>query len=105
MSLGFPFNRKIDPENPLDLTDPPPENWDTGIDTRDCRANLHGSPSELFTRCLEWEKREMERLNSKMLSTEQVTDLKQLDRSVTIFVIPRHRKRGEKLEKRKYCLW
>ncbi|MFC1615049.1 hypothetical protein ACFL22_00635 [Patescibacteria group bacterium] len=65
MSLGFEFDKKLDPQKPLDPKDPPPECWDTGIDTSDYRSALHGFPSRLFTNCCEWEKRELERLGSE----------------------------------------
>lgn len=63
MSLGFEFDTKIDTSNSKDPSDLPPEGWDTSIDTRNYSAALFGFPSELFTRCCEWEKRELERLH------------------------------------------
>ena len=61
MSLGFEFTKPVDPANPLDSSDLPPEGWNTGIDTRNYRAALYGFPSELFVACCEWEKREIAR--------------------------------------------
>ena len=62
MSLGFDFDRRVNPQNSLDSNDLPPIGWDTDIDTNDYRAALYGFPSDLFVRCCEWEKRELVRL-------------------------------------------
>ena len=61
MGLGFEFRKPVDPKHPLDPSDPPPDGWDTGIDTNDYRKALFGFPSDLFVECREWSKREMER--------------------------------------------
>lgn len=61
MGLGFEFEPPVDPKKPLDSLDPPPEGWDTGIDTQDYRKALHGFSSILFRKCCEWEKREEKR--------------------------------------------
>lgn len=69
MSLGFTFTPPVDPYNPLDPSDPPPEGWDTNIDTRDYRKALFGFRSDLFAACCEWEKREKERHEDSKDST------------------------------------
>lgn len=65
MSLGFVFDATINPEKPLDPDDPPPRGWNTDIDTHDHRTALFGHPSQLFTDCAEWAKREKERVSKQ----------------------------------------
>ena len=65
MGLGFVFTKPVDPHHPLDPHDPPPEGWDTDIDTRDYRVALFSVPSPLFVACREWGKRELARYQEK----------------------------------------
>ncbi len=58
---GFAFTLPVDPYNPLDSSDPPPEGWATDIDTQDFRRALFGFGSGLFVDCCEWQKREGKR--------------------------------------------
>ena len=61
VNMTFRFKPPVDPENPLDKNDLPPEGWQL-VDTRDYAKALHGFPPQLFTECVEWEKREFERI-------------------------------------------
>jgi len=64
--LGFTLEALVDPKNPRDLRDPPPEGWDSNIDTADYRSALFGSKSRLFTACEQWEERELSRHGFKV---------------------------------------
>ena len=64
---GFSFKAPIDPRNPLDRSDLPPEGWDTEIDTSDFRRALFGFRSTLYQECLDWEVRELGRYEKKGL--------------------------------------
>ncbi len=57
--MAFIFEEPLDPKNPLDISDLPPEDWST-VDAQDYRKALFGFPSETFTECVEWEKHERE---------------------------------------------
>ena len=59
--MAFIFEKPVNPKNPADISDPPPSSWED-IDTNDYRKALFGFSSETFTECVEWEKRERERL-------------------------------------------
>lgn len=59
--MAFYFVPPVDPENPLDPDDPPPDGWDA-VDLKVYNKVLFGSPSPIFTACRGWEQRERERL-------------------------------------------
>lgn len=59
--MPFAFNRKINPQKPLDPRDPPPTCWTDIFDTNEYRKALFGHPSVDFVACHDWEKRELER--------------------------------------------
>lgn len=60
--MTFHFREPIDPKNPTDISDPPPNYWEQ-IDAHDYRKALFGFPDALFVECVEWEKRELERIS------------------------------------------
>ena len=65
---GFYFEPPSNPHEPKDPTDPPPQGWDTNLDTSDFRKALFGYPPPLFVECAEWEKRELERHGFKLVT-------------------------------------
>jgi len=62
----FYFAEPIDPHNPRDPNDPPPEGWDTNFDAKDFSKARFGSPPQHMRECQEWEEREMKRLGNKI---------------------------------------
>ena len=58
---GYAFAAGIDPNHPLDPNDPPPANWNDGVDTSDYRKALFGTLTDIMRQCVEWESRELSR--------------------------------------------
>lgn len=56
--MAYIFKPPVDPMNPIDRNDPPPEGWEY-VDGRDYR---HTDPKYILPMCREWEQREMQRL-------------------------------------------
>ena len=61
---GYDFQKPVDPDNPLDPSDPPPT-IHAHVDTSDFRKALFGFESTALRQCREWEARELERLNNR----------------------------------------
>ena len=78
----FSFENSIDPKNPISASDPPPDGWEF-IDAHDYSGALFGFPSDCFTKCVEWQKREL--LRKKVLTTEgfQYNIEVKIDRTLT----------------------
>jgi len=56
----YRFKKPIDPESPLDPSDPPPDGW-REIDRLDYQRWIFGHPEQSFMECRRWEERELER--------------------------------------------
>lgn len=58
------FSPLVDPERPIDPSDPPPKQWQD-IDGGDYQSARKGFPPSRFVACRQWERRELERARKR----------------------------------------
>lgn len=65
--MAFLFEEPVDPKNPLSMIDPPPSGW-KDVNTHDYSKALFVFRPAIFTECIEWEKRELARIQKNKVS-------------------------------------